>query len=153
MKAIEYSAILERIGPCGLCCATCFAFEKGEIAQLSRKLQKKLGNFSIYAERFAGLLDNPQFGLYPAFAAMLGVFAGGGCRGCRQEECKLFSGCRVKECHRGKQVDFCYQCHEFPCNRTGFDDHLQKRWIAIGAQIKKTGIERYYLETINKPRY
>jgi len=59
----------------------------------------------------------------------------------------------VRPCHQKKQVDFCYQCDEFPCNRTNFDENLYKAWVRINEIIKKEGIEKYYEGTLIRPRY
>ena len=34
-----------------------------------------------------------------------------------------------------------------------FDDYLRKRWIEINQRIKEIGIENYYYEIKEKPRY
>ncbi len=48
--------IKQAIGPCGLCCETCFAHVDGDIRKHSLKLKEKLGNFRVYAKRFETLL-------------------------------------------------------------------------------------------------
>jgi hypothetical protein len=50
-------------------------------------------------------------------------------------------------------VDFCFQCPEFPCDNTGFDEHLFKRSVQINLRIQEIGIEKYYEEIRDKPRY
>lgn len=145
--------ILNTLAPCGLSCAKCFAHVDGDIRRYSIKLKQKLGNFDIYAKRFETLVDEPIFKKYPDFKAMLDYFAAGNCRGCRNEQCKLFSGCGVRQCHQEKQIDYCHQCDDFPCDKTGFDKHLHERWIKMNERIKAVGVEQYYDETKNKPRY
>ena len=145
--------ILEALAPCGLSCETCFAHMDGEIRMHSRLLKEKLGNFEAYAKRFETLLGNPVFGKYPDFKEMLDYFAQGNCRGCRHEQCKLFAGCGVRSCHQAKGVDFCHACDDFPCDRTGFDEHLQQRWIRINERIREIGARQYYEKTRGKPRY
>jgi len=151
MNSIE--KIKKALGPCGLNCEKCFANADGGIKYHSRKLQELLGNFDIYAERFITLIDEPKFKNYPAFKIMLDYFSETNCRGCRDECCKLFKDCGVKECYKEKGADFCFQCDEFPCDKTNFDDHLRKRWIEINQRIKEIGIENYYYEIKEKPRY
>jgi hypothetical protein len=145
--------IKKALGPCGLNCEKCFANVNGSIGYHSRKLKELLGNFDIYAERFVTLLDEPKFENYPAFKIMLDYFTKASCKGCRDESCKLFKDCGVKECYKEKGVDFCFQCDEFPCDRTNFDEHLRKRWIAINQRMKDIGIEKYYNEIKEKSRY
>lgn len=146
-------SIKEAIAPCGLCCETCFAHFKGDIRKLSMQLKEKLGNFHINGKRFETLLEEPIFKKYSDFKEMLDYFASGNCQGCRQEQCKLFKKCGIRPCHQKMGVDFCYQCDEFPCNHTNFDDSLFKVWVAINEIIKKKGIAAYCREARTRPRY
>lgn len=145
--------IKQRIAPCGLHCGGCFAFTGGAIARHSQQLKQLLGNFDVYAKRFVDLLDEPIFEKYPDFAQILTLFADAQCTGCRNEKCKLFKNCKVRDCHKIKEVEFCYQCPEFPCGNTGFDQHLENRLVQINEKIKETGAEAYYDEIKDKPRY
>lgn len=141
------------LAPCGLSCEKCFAHVDGDIRRYSLKLKKKLGNFEIYAKRFETLLDNPIFKKYPDFQEILDYFASENCKGCRNEQCKLFKNCGVRGCYQEKQIDYCFQCEEFPCNKTNFDEHLYNRWVLLNEKIKKTSIEQFYEKTKNRPRY
>ncbi len=145
--------IEESIAPCGLCCETCFAHVDGDIRRYSIKLKEKLGNFHNSAKRFETLLDSPIFSKYPVFKEMLDYFASENCRGCRNEQCKLFRDCGVHGCHQEKQIDFCYQCDQFPCDKSNFDADLYKRWVIINEKIRKIGIEQYCEIARTKPRY
>ncbi|MFN8258452.1 MAG: DUF3795 domain-containing protein, partial [Bacteroidales bacterium] len=126
---MEPTEIKDKIAPCGLNCSKCFAFEQGEIKKNAQKLNSLLGNFDIYANRFATLLNEPVFDKFQDFKQVLNYFSEVKCKGCRNENCKLFQNCRVRECSRDKKIDFCYQCTEFPCNKTGFDEHLSNRSV------------------------
>ena len=145
--------IKDCLAPCGLCCETCFAHVNGDIRKYSLKLKEKLGNFQINAKRFETLLDNPIFKKYIDFKEMLDYFASENCKGCRNEQCKLFKDCGVRPCHQEKQIDFCYQCDKFPCNKTNFDAGLYKGLVMINEKIKKIGIENFYEKTRIRPRY
>ena len=150
---VNYSQIKKRLAPCGLHCGNCFAFADGDINKTSNKLPKSLGDFDIYAQRFVDLLDEPVFEKYGDFKKLLSYFASVDCKGCRNEKCKLFSNCNVRDCHKTKKVDFCYQCSEFPCDNTGFDEHLYNRSVTINSRIKEIGVEEYYNEIKDVPRY
>jgi len=145
--------IKDCLAPCGLSCETCFAHVDGDIRKYALLLKEKLGNFSIYAKRFETLIGHPIFKKYSDFEEMLDYFASENCTGCRNEQCKLFKGCGVRNCHQEKQIDFCYQCDEFPCKNTNFDKHLYDRWVLLNEKIRNTSIEQYYEETKNRPRY
>jgi len=150
---MEYEQIKNRLAPCGLHCGKCFAFKDGDIVENSRQLKKSLGDFDAYAERFVELLDKPVFKKYPEFKEMLEYFSIAGCSGCRNEKCKLFKDCKVRSCSEQKGVDFCFQCSDFPCGNTGFDQHLNDRYVNINRQIEKIGVENYYNEIKDKSRY
>jgi hypothetical protein len=150
----DYGFIKTRLSPCGLHCGKCFAYAEGDICRVSRELKANLGDFDVYAKRFVDLLDEPLFQHYSEFAEMLNYFSSGKCKGCRREvKCALFKGCNVRACSERKGVDFCFQCSAFPCNNTGFDEHLQKRWEMINIKMKACGVEAYYNEIKDKPRY
>lgn len=146
-------SIKKTIAPCGLCCETCFAHIDGDIRKLSIRLKEKLGNFHIHAKRFETLLEEPIFKKYSDFKEMLDYFASENCQGCRNEQCRLFKNCGVRPCHQEKGVEFCYQCDEFPCDHTNFDENLYKGWVAINKIIKKKGIETYCKKAKTRPRY
>ena len=145
--------IKNRLSPCGLHCGKCFAFIDGDIKNTSIKLRESLGDFDVYAERFVGLINEPVFGKCQDFKTMLNYFASVECAGCRKEKCKIFKDCNVRVCHEDRKVDFCFQCSDFPCENTGFDQHLQKRSVEINLRMKEIGIENYYNEIKDKPRY
>ncbi len=142
-----------KLGPCGLLCEKCFAFADGPIKKSSVELKKALGNFDQYAGRFVELLHEPGFSGYKDFKILLNIFTEAECRGCRLDGCKLFTGCKVKGCSIDKNVDYCFQCGFFPCDNTGFDENLKKRWISIQDRMREIGIEQYYNDIKDKPRY
>lgn len=143
----------DKFGPCGLLCEKCFAFENSPIRTHASQLKQHLGEFDNYAKRFSSLLNEPTFENYIDFKELLGLFAAGNCKGCRKQECHLFTACKVKDCYNSKNVDFCFQCSEFPCNKTGFDENLYQRWINLNTEIREIGLENYYQKIKEKPRY
>ena len=147
---MDYSDVLQELAPCGLNCRKCLAYREGDIKRTSAELQRRLGSFDGYAERFAGFL--PVFAHYPAFKELLAHFTQADCDGCRSGQCK-YPNCGVMSCHKDKGVDFCFQCDAFPCDKTNFDPNLQERWLQIGRRMKEVGVERYYEETKDAPRY
>jgi uncharacterized protein DUF3795 len=150
---MNYEQIKLRLAPCGLHCGKCFAFDDGDISEYSSKLKESLGNFDVYAERFVELLDEPVYSKYGDFKEFLNLLTTASCGGCRKEKCYLFKGCNVRGCHQSKHVDFCFQCDEFPCNKTGFDEHLFNRSVNINNRMKEIGVEAYYNEIKDVPRY
>jgi len=149
-QKISYEDIVKILAPCGLDCSKCFAYSKGEIKEHSQKLRELLGFFDRYAERFKNFI--PVFANYPAFKELLSHLASGDCLGCRRGTCK-YPRCNVISCHKKKGVDFCFQCEEFPCEKTNFDPDLKRRWIEMNKRMKEVGVSAYYEETKNKSRY
>lgn len=147
---MEYKDILEILAPCGLNCRKCFAFSEGKISMLSKKLQELLGAFDRYAERFSVFL--PVFKNYPSFKELLAYFTQSDCKGCRSGTCK-YPNCGVITCYQKKGVDFCFQCDEFPCEKTNFDSDLKYRWIQMNNWMKEMGVESYFQEIADLPRY
>jgi hypothetical protein len=145
--------LTDKFGPCGLLCEKCFAFNNGRIKHHAEQLKYNLGNFDNYAKRFVTLLDEPVFDKYPDFKELLHLLSSGNCQGCRKQACHLFKDCKVKDCYKVKGVDYCYQCNDFPCNNTGFDDNLKQRWATINQKIRELGLENYYNEIKELPRY
>lgn len=150
---MSYNNILNSLGPCGINCSKCFAYKDGIIKQLSSELKENLGNFDIYAERFVNLLNEPVFEKYPDFKEMLNHFSNVECNGCRKDKCKLFIHCNVKQCSKDHSIDFCFECLEFPCTKHGFDEHLEKRWLSIQKKMKENGVQSYFNEIKDVPRY
>jgi len=145
--------INRKLGPCGLLCEKCFAYSKGPIRKSSIELQGALGHFDVYADRFKELLHETRFALYKEFKDMLNYFSEVECRSCRLDACKIFPSCKVAGCAAYKNVDCCFQCDSFPCDNTGHDEHLKKRWFDIRMRMKESGIKNYYNEIKDKPRY
>ena len=147
---MEYKDILDILAPCGLNCRKCFAYSEGEIKVLSTELQELLGSFDRYAERFSVFI--PAFKDYPFFKELLAYFTQADCNGCRKGVCK-YPNCGVITCYQQRDVDFCFQCDEFPCERTNFDPDLKRRWIQMNNRMKEIGVESYFQETKDLPRY
>jgi hypothetical protein len=147
---MNYDEIKEILAPCGLNCSKCMAFTGGEIKKHASELKRLLGSFDNYAERFSGFL--PVFTNYPAFKELLGYFVQADCRGCRRGDCK-YPNCGAAPCAKEKGVDFCFQCSEFPCERTNFDPNLRERWITMNKRMREIGVEAYFEETRDMPRY
>jgi hypothetical protein len=147
---LNYNEILTRLAPCGLDCSKCFAYSEGEIRSLSAKLEQSLGAFDRYAERFSAF--SPIFSNYPSFKKLLAHLGQANCLGCRKGAC-LYPNCGVMSCHKEKRVDFCFQCREFPCHKSNFDPDLRRRWIQMNTRMKEIGVEAYYEEIKDEPRY
>jgi hypothetical protein len=151
-QIMDIKNILEVLAPCGLNCKKCFAYTKGEIKHHAENLNHLLENFHIYAERFVKILNEPRYTKYPQFEEVLKLLTEASCKGCRNNEC-LLKGCGVIHCYKEKNVDFCFECLEFPCDKSNFDEHLKKRWLKSNLRMKEIGIEKYFEEIKDESRY
>jgi hypothetical protein len=150
---LNYDQIEQRLAPCGLHCGKFCAFKDCDIKNYSILLRESLGGFDNYASMFVDLLNEPLFKTYPDFKEMLAYFASVDCEGCRTGKCKIFKNCKVRDCHKEKRVDFCYQCISFPFDITGFDKHLYRRFASKNKRMEEIGVERYFDEIENETRY
>ncbi|MBI4690155.1 MAG: DUF3795 domain-containing protein [Nitrospirae bacterium] len=147
---MNYNEILKVLAPCGLNCVKSRQFAEGDIKKHAQELKSLLGSFDSYAERFSEF--QPVYKNYPRFKEMLVHFTEMNCRGCRQGDCK-YPNCGVAACYKQKGVDFCFQCNEFPCEKTNFDPNLKQRWLKMNTRMKEIGVEAYFEETKDIPRY
>lgn len=147
---MNMETIVQELGPCGLDCSRCVQYQSGKVQKLSKELSLALGNFARRAEKMSAFA--PVFKEYAAFEKILEFFTEASCRGCRQGDSK-YPQCAAKDCIRTKQVDFCFQCAEFPCKRNSYPEELEKRWLANNQYMKDSGIEAFYHEQKKKPRY
>ncbi len=143
--------LVSRIAPCGLNCGACLAYRGGPIQSRAEEMLQALGpNFQAYAHRFQGM--DPIFADYSTFARFLEYLAQGRCTGCRGEGC-LFETCAVPACAKENEVEFCFQCAEFPCDRHGLPDRLAAIWKKNNEIMKTEGVRKFYYSIKNKPRY
>ncbi len=147
---MNYDDIVKVLAPCGLNCSKCLAYVDGEIKRNAGELKRLLGAFDSYAERFSRF--NAVFDNYPSFKKLLDHFAQAGCKGCRNGDC-IYPNCGVAPCSKKRGIDFCFQCNEYPCEKTNFDPNLKERWIKMNNLMKEIGVEAYYEESKDSPRY
>ena len=130
------------IAYCGLFCGDCF-FYKGEIADLSRDLRKKLRqakfkeNYKQFA-KFSKVLNN-----FPICYEVLGAMVRMRCKGCRDGGGPPF--CKIRNCCQDKNLQGCWECEEFErCKKLDFlkpthkDGHIKNL-----RKIKKQGIKNF----------
>jgi len=75
------------------------------------------------------------------------------CRGCREEKgCKMvFSVCSSFDCIQEHQVEFCFECDEFPCERLqptadGAEKYPHNMKMYNLCRIQKVGVEKWAKE-------
>jgi hypothetical protein len=145
-----YGEILNRLAPCGLDCRRCVMRAGGVIQQAAQELAAALEGFENMAARVAERV--PALGGYRQFDEVLRLMAGASCVGCR-EGGATFPFCAARTCFREQAVDYCFQCGEYPCGRNQFPENFEQRWRENNERMRAVGVERYYRESLLKPRY
>jgi len=114
--------------PCGLDCFNCDLYEENLADKLSGLIQEKLG---IPEHEIA-------------------------CRGCRQQDGKHFhlgpEGCSTLDCVKRKDVDFCFNCDDFPClylapTADGAARYPHNMKMYNLCRIKRFGFEKWFKES------
>jgi len=148
---MDYATIIERLAPCGLDCSRCLYFGTGKTKKYAAGLRQELQGFEkvapMLAQRTAPALKD-----YDRFRSILDLLAGGECAGCRNGAA-CFEQCVALSCCREKGIDLCFQCMEFPCEKNHYPESLDRRWRAYGARMREVGVERFYRESLKRPRY
>ena len=147
---MDYSEAREKLAPCGLDCSRCADYEQGEIKQVSARLIKLLGNYQRLARMKEAVV--PAFQHYSQFQAVLEKFAAAGCSGCRGDHVLCPTVCAARDCHKENQVDFCFQCTHYPCDKQ-FSGKLRERWLTINDRMKAIGPAAYCEEQAGLSRY
>lgn len=145
--------LLEHIAPCSLMCYTCSAYEKGVICETAGKLLMYMeGVQEFYEKHNPGAADDHAVFIKELERSCMGV-----CSGCRNREhhgCSI-EGCFILECTKEHQVDFCGECDEFPCKKTGplFEEEVYLQWRKGNEEIREWGIERFWERHHETPHY
>ena len=145
-----YEEALERLAPCGLDCERCVRYEKGRVKRLAAELAESLKGFENMAPKVTERA--PVLEEYGAFVEILGFFTQAECAGCRAGGC-LLAYCAARVCHQEKGVDYCFQCREYPCDRNSYPEIFERRWRDNNDRMREVGLEQFYLESLERPRY
>jgi hypothetical protein len=142
--------IVACLAPCGLDCNRCVWRLHGEVQVEAERLVRALEGF----DKMAPLLSErvPALAHYEEFLEVLSFFSGADCLSCRDGGSQL-SFCSARVCFREKGVDFCFECDEYPCTRNRYPENLLQRWRTNNDRMREVGVERYYQERLERPRY
>ena len=82
---------------------------------------------------------------------MLDFFLAFDCPGCRDEnhQCQI-ENCVYRECTKRRQIDFCAESDDFPCNTP---QRIPIEWKDANIRIGEVGIEQFFEEEKTKPHY
>ncbi len=149
-KGDDMETILRDIAPCGLVCRTCVSGKSSVIREQAERLNFFLDGFDDLAKRIASF--DPTYEKYPDFKIMLDKFANPGCEGCRDGK-GIHTACIIPGCIKERGIDFCAQCEEFPCDRTGFMPALLEKWHKSTAELRELGVEKYHERAIARSHY
>jgi len=131
------------IAYCGLYCGEC-AFHKGEVADMSRDLRKKLREV-----KFAGIAEGispffKAFKDYPRCYEVLGAMVKLRCgKACRQGGAN--PGCKIRICAKKKNYTGCWECDAFEtCAKLDFLKPIHGEANKKNMRkIRKSGIDEF----------
>jgi hypothetical protein len=149
-RSMDCHEILKRLAPCGVDCGRCVDYEGGEIKGLCLKIRGLLGDYRRVAKLKSDHM--PVFSGCPQFEEILDLFCTPSCGGCRSQNVRCPIDCSVASCHKQKQVDFCFQCAEYPCENP-MDPRLKERWRKRNDRMKEVGVEEFFHEQSRLPPY
>lgn len=147
---MDYKTIVSELAPCGLDCSRCVFSSTGSIRKNAEELFEGLRGFDRMAKLFAA--ENPSLKGYDSFISVLDFLKSGECRGCRNGA-SCYDGCEAKNCIKTKEIDFCFECESFPCDRNKFHPQLAEKWKHNNMEMKTNGVESFHAEQKKKPRY
>ena len=146
----NYEKAVKDLAPCGVDCSRCASYSKGEIVRLSIELKEKLVNFENLAKNMKNFM--PIFKYYKEFSYILDHFSNGKCPGCRnlnKPECQ----CSINTCIKKNEVNFCFECNNYPCNPITFNESIKKTWKENNDKMNSESIDEFYIEQKSKSRY
>ncbi|HBV86255.1 MAG TPA: hypothetical protein DEF42_06275 [Desulfosporosinus sp.] len=147
---MENYEVNKKLSMCGLDCSRCADYDNSEIMYLSKKLSELLKGYKGLARLKSE--NVPIFKGYSEFEQILNHFAKGTCSGCRSQNVKCPLECHAKDCQVERNINFCFECSGFPCDKQ-FEGKLRERWIYRNERMKEIGVENYYIEQSQLPRY
>ncbi len=62
-------------------------------------------------------------------------------------------GSESKPWKKTKNIHYCYECKDFPCEKTGFPEGLKEKWIRKNNKIKEIGVDAFFEDEKNIPHY
>jgi len=141
---------IKETAPCGISCYTCSAYKNGVIKECACTLSKSLEGFDKFAEKFSSM--NPELSNFEEFKNVLSHFSSGNCEGCRNR-LEDVPYCAIPSCIREKGIEFCSECKEFPCTKSGLFGELKDTWLKNTRKMKELGKEEYLYEIEAEPHY
>lgn len=145
-----YEKSIKDFAPCGVDCSRCASYSRGDIVRLSKELKEKLINFENMAENMKDFM--PIFKYYKEFLYILNHFSKGECPGCRNSN-KPECHCSINTCSKKNKINFCFECKNYPCTPTTFNESIKKTWKENNDKMNTEGIDEFYIEQKSKSRY
>lgn len=149
--------LLDYVAPCSLLCFNCLDSVHGAIPECVAKLCKYLdGFYNFNNEDLSAPPDK-----FAVFYRELEGLAKPRCPGCRNGAVPgsgCVEDCVVPSCVKEHNVDYCADCHEFPCQTaksffSEMNDSICNDWLNGNMRIKEIGIENYFDERKDASHY
>ncbi len=152
MEETTYELARERLGACGLALREMLRLYRGRYTSPEQPIGQVAGKLRNLCEAVCRVGRGARFPEIPRLQGIPGLPGRGKMRGLQERKMQALQRMQVRSCSEGKKVDFCF-CVDFPCDNTGFDEHLYTRYVGINERMKEIGVEAYYEEVKNQSRY
>jgi hypothetical protein len=130
-------ADLRLVTYCGLYCGLCS--NKNRIPRKAQELQDTMRKEGY--ERWAQEIP----GFKPFWEFLSGLAKGGPGGTCREGTCGA-PFCAIRKCARGKKIDICVECAEYPCKKIAGVAKGYPTLLADGKRMKEIGVEAWIKE-------
>lgn len=144
MSVYTKEFLLNNIAPCGCLCYSCTGCAHGIIVQSSKTLLHYLDGYSSFLEK----QDHKDKPLVDTCIRVLSYWSKLNCPGCRNDvsnQCTL-ENCFVRDCIKEKQLDFCADCENFPCDKAHESKAFMNTWLNASTRIREVGAEQFFSE-------
>ena len=148
---ITKEQLLDFVAPCSILCYACAEFKSGVIGHHA----KQLNNY------FLGFYELKRDENVKKFTQTLEFLANhlSVCEGCRSnpKPDSCIKDCFILACTQEHNVDFCGECHEFPCEKVKlsgiFSEKNNDKWLAHNRYIKEHGAMKFFEDYKSKSQY
>lgn len=150
--------ILNSVAPCSMFCKTCTGCKYGDISYHAKELLRLLEGHEEFLDKNLKKEYRHKLDEFKVFSKKLKNYASPKCSGCRKgraEGCSI-KNCFIPECCKERNINFCAECREFPCDKVNtsvYKESTIKKWLDGNKEIKEIGIEEYYEKKKDVPHY
>lgn len=161
MNEIDMRDLLNYVSPCSLLCYTCPSYKDGAISKCASKLCNYFEGYYDFNDANIPEEYRSWLGEFKAFYNKLEKYTTRSCAACRNNPSPgtgCIEGCIVPACAKERNVNFCGECSDFPCEKakdffTKINDIIVSDWLKGSQRIKEVGLRQYFEEKKDVSHY